>query len=165
MISCPQEHPRLVGFSPSMNTFYHTRHSFPLGRRSDRLALGQVLPPVLLVKARLTFVFQMPSLSFLQPETMGRGCSLSPVEPPDGDVSLVITGDPASSISVPSLLLQVPGLPADPHRVPRGHLWDVGSAAPLLSAEISYLCMHRAYVVLAQENQLSPFLDDQAIVC
>ena len=36
---------------------------------------GQVLPPVLLVKAWLTFVFLMPSLSFLQPETMGRGAA------------------------------------------------------------------------------------------
>lgn len=143
MLSCPQKHPRLVGLSPSMDTFYHTHHFSPLSHRSDRLPLGRVLPPVLLVKAWLTFFPQMPSMSFLPPE-FGQ---------PETMVGLQLISSGATRwrclpchrwrpcipppISVPSLLLQVPGLPADPHRVPRVCLWDVGSTTLLLLAEIS----------------------------
>lgn len=123
------------------------------------------LPPVLLVKAWLTFVLQMPSLSFLQPETMGRAAAslqwshqmamspLSSLEAPHPPFQC-----PASCSRCQASLLTLTGSPGA-----IAGMWGV--QLRLLSAEISYLCRHTAYVVLAQEKQLSPFLDDQAIFC
>lgn len=148
----------------TVDIFHHSVVSLFLSHGSRRLALGQILPPVLSVKVWLTSVYQkLPIhfflLSFYLCPCLRQWAGMWLISPGATRWRCFPCHGPEAmhlspGFSHPSILPQGPGLPADhlifpwstfTHivQVDQGHL-------QLLSVEISSFCKHREYSELAE---------------